>query len=86
MNYEREFTALADLAIKAGLLTPSLVAMLKRPGTRKSAYKRRQLIDLIGFLREKVSWLADEDIDDSILIQSVTATMDAIEEAWLYEE
>lgn len=82
MNYEGEFRALADLAMRANLITPEQIALVKRTGTRKSVYGKRHLLDLMAFLRGKVKRMTNEEIDQMPLAQLVVETVDAIEEAW----
>lgn len=82
MNPEKEFMALADLAIRAGLITVEQVALVKRAHTRKSLYANRHLLDLMAFLRGKVARMPNAEIDDNPLVQYVIETVDAIEEGY----
>ena len=80
MDYRKEFTALADLALIAGLITPDQIAMINRRGTRKSVFIRRHLIDLVGFLRDKIKLIPESGRSQNELIPLVECVLDAFEE------
>ena len=60
VDVRRLFYAEAGAAIRAGLLTPAEMIAIVRPGTRKSGYWGRHLMDLRAVLAERPAYGASD--------------------------